>query len=148
MGFHVLSGYKLKCIQSPGQPSSSFCVLFRKPPPTIYTMPYAEYHAGAGTPSNRGFKGNENECWGNVWHWPNFICLFTSGRTVMLDNLSEGKRGRIRVSVIPTFWIPLILCCRQARDACLMRLWIARPTRERSGFSTVPCWCRAVLAQI
>ena len=22
-------------------------------------MPYAEYHAGAGTPSNRGFKGNE-----------------------------------------------------------------------------------------
>ena len=36
-----------------------FCVAFRKPPPTIYTMPYAEYHAGAGTPSNRGFKGNE-----------------------------------------------------------------------------------------
>ena len=54
-----LSSLKLKHIQSPGQASSSFCVAFRKPPPTIYTMPYAEYHAGAGTPSNRGFKGNE-----------------------------------------------------------------------------------------
>merc|ERR1712210_434106 len=46
----------------------------KKPPPTIYTMPYAEYHAGAGTPSNPGFKG----------------------RTIILDNLSEGKRGRVR----------------------------------------------------
>jgi len=46
----------------------------KKPPPTIYTMPYEEYHAGVGTPSNPGFK-----------------C-----RTVILDNLSEGKRGRIR----------------------------------------------------
>ena len=48
--------YNLKHIQ---RPRPTFISSFRKPPPTIYTMPYAEYHAGAGTPSNRGFKGNE-----------------------------------------------------------------------------------------
>lgn len=46
----------------------------KKPPPTIYTTPYAKYMEGHGTPSNPGFKG----------------------RTVLLDNLSEGKRGRIK----------------------------------------------------
>jgi len=46
----------------------------KKPPPTIYTVPKAVEEAGRGTPSNPGIKG----------------------RTVLLDNLSEGKRGRIK----------------------------------------------------
>lgn len=48
----------------------------KKPPPTIYTMPQGEFMDGAGTPSYRGWKG----------------------RTVLLDNLSEGKRGRIKAN--------------------------------------------------
>jgi len=46
----------------------------KKPPPTIYTQPKAEYEDGTGNPSWPGIKG----------------------RTVILDNLSEGKRGRIK----------------------------------------------------
>jgi len=46
----------------------------KKPPPTIYTVPKAVYYEGMGTPSNPGIKG----------------------RTILLDNLSEGKRGRIK----------------------------------------------------
>lgn len=46
----------------------------KKPPPAIYTMPKAEWDAGAGTPSNVGFRG----------------------RTVLLDALSEGKLGRLK----------------------------------------------------
>ena len=69
-------------------------------------MPYAEYHAGAGTPSNPGFKGNGAMNVEAIHDIDQLTLLsfvfFTSGRTIMLDNLSEGKRGRIRVSVIPT----------------------------------------------
>merc|ERR1711874_514593 len=46
----------------------------KKPPPTIYTVPKAVYDEGMGTPSNPGIYG----------------------RSIILDNLSEGKRGRIK----------------------------------------------------
>ena len=73
--------------------------------------------------------------------------LFSSGRSIILDNLSEGKRGRIRVCVIPTFLILLrtvcglvlyISYCRQARGAYLMPLWRARLIKERSGSLLMP----------
>jgi len=46
----------------------------RKPPPTILTVPYAEYMKDVGTPSNRPVKGN----------------------SILCDTLSEGSKGRIR----------------------------------------------------
>merc|ERR1712080_663840 len=45
----------------------------KKPPPAIFTTPKAVYDEGTGTPSNPGIRG----------------------RTILLDNLSEGKKGRI-----------------------------------------------------
>jgi len=47
----------------------------KKPPPTIQTTPYAEYMIGAGKDNCPGFPY----------------------RTVVLDNMSEGKRGRLRI---------------------------------------------------
>jgi len=48
----------------------------KKPPPTIQTTTHEEYMRGAGTDNAPGFK-----------------C-----RTLLVDNLSEGKRGRIRAA--------------------------------------------------
>lgn len=46
----------------------------KKPPPAILTVPHAEFMKDVGTPSSRPVKG----------------------RSIILDNLSEGRRGRIR----------------------------------------------------
>lgn len=46
----------------------------KKPPPTIDSLPYAEYMKDVGTPSNRPVKG----------------------QSIILDNLGEGRRGRIK----------------------------------------------------
>jgi len=46
----------------------------KKPPPTVETAPYEVYMRGAGTPSNKGFKG----------------------RSLLLHCDSEGRRGRLK----------------------------------------------------
>ena len=89
----------------------------------------------------------------------------SSGRSIILDNLSEGKRGRIRVCVIPTISLLLLYLalCFLFHIASRFLFHIAscfifliagrqevrtwRPCGEQGlqKRDQVPCWCQPVL---